>query len=130
MGFERGNDDLPDPLQLLAVERGVDDHRPMARIHLTGGDWVTLRAARIEEGIAVTIEASTSAERLDLFCRSANLSVRETELVELLATGADTASVAQDMFVSPHTVQDHLKSIFAKTGASSRRALLARIGRH
>jgi DNA-binding CsgD family transcriptional regulator len=30
------------------------------------------------------------------------------------------------MFVSEHTVQDHLKSIFAKTAARNRRTLLAR----
>jgi len=30
------------------------------------------------------------------------------------------------MFLSEHTVQDHLKSIFAKTSARSRRALLSR----
>ena len=31
------------------------------------------------------------------------------------------------MFVSEHTVQDHLKSIFTKTDTRTRRALLARI---
>jgi len=30
------------------------------------------------------------------------------------------------MFVSQHTVQDHLKSIFAKTATRNRRTLLAR----
>ena len=35
--------------QLLAVEAGVDDHPPSARVHLTGGVWLTLRAARIGE---------------------------------------------------------------------------------
>jgi DNA-binding CsgD family transcriptional regulator len=29
--------------------------------------------------------------------------------------------------VSEHTVQDHLKSIFAKTGTRNRRTLLARL---
>jgi len=34
--------------------------------------------------------------------------------------------VARQMFVSENTVQDHLKSIFDKSAARSRRALLAR----
>ena len=44
-----------------------------------------------------------------------------------LITGGDTREVAQRMFVSGHTVQDHLKSIFAKSGSQSRRALLSRV---
>jgi DNA-binding CsgD family transcriptional regulator len=51
---------------------------------------------------------------------------RETQLLGLLAAGADTRDVAARMFLSTHTVQDHLKSVFAKTGSRSRRALLAR----
>jgi DNA-binding CsgD family transcriptional regulator len=43
-----------------------------------------------------------------------------------VATGADTRSIADQMFVSEHTVQDHLKAIFDKTGTKSRRNLLAR----
>jgi DNA-binding NarL/FixJ family response regulator len=50
----------------------------------------------------------------------------------LRAARMDTAQPAGDrdvaghMFVSGHTVQDHLKSIFAKTATRSRRTLLAR----
>ena len=87
---------------------------------------MAFRAARIGNDIAVSIERASPAERLDLFRRSAGLTARETELVDLLATGADTRAIAQQMFVSEHTVQDHLKAIFAKTGATSRRDLLAR----
>jgi DNA-binding CsgD family transcriptional regulator len=112
--------------QLIAVEGGVDDHRPAARVHLDDGAWLTLRAARIHEDIAVSIEVATPAERCELFARSAGLTARETELVDLLVGGADTRALAQRMFVSEHTVQDHLKSIFAKTGAHNRRELVAR----
>ena len=113
--------------QLLAVEAGVDDHPPWARVHLDGGEWLTVRAARMGEDIAVTIERATTAERFDLFRRAAGLTDREAQLVDLLATGADTRAVASQMCISEHTVQDHLKAIFAKTGAPSRRALLARV---
>jgi DNA-binding CsgD family transcriptional regulator len=112
--------------QLLAVESGVDDHRPRARVHLSAGLWLTLRAARIGTDIAVTIEESTPAERLDLFSRASALSMRESELLTYLVSGADTREIASRMFLSEHTVQDHLKSVFAKTQTRSRKALLAR----
>jgi DNA-binding NarL/FixJ family response regulator len=118
--------------QLLAREAGVDDHPASARVHLAGGTWVTLRAARIgddedatERDIAVTIELTEPAERLEVFGRASALSAREMTLLLHLVNGSDTRTVAADMFVSENTVQDHLKSIFRKTGASSRRALLA-----
>lgn len=119
--------------QLLAHEAGVDANPPWARVHLGDGGWVTLRAARIagaapemEEDIAVTIEETSSAQRLSLFTRAFGLTPREGELIGLLATGADTRELAHRMFLSEHTVQDHLKSLFGKTATHSRRALLAR----
>jgi len=112
--------------QLLATENGVDNHPPMARVHVGDGQWVSLRAARIDDGIAVTIEPCMPTERIELFSRSMDLTSREAELVRLLAGGADTAALANFMHLSAHTVQDHLKSIFAKTGTNSRRELLTR----
>jgi DNA-binding CsgD family transcriptional regulator len=119
--------------QLLAREARVDDHEAMARVHLADGMWLTLRASRVSPGnaIAVAIERSSPAERLDVFSRSHGLTPRERELVSHLAQGHDTREVAASMVVSPHTVQDHLKSVFAKTGTRSRRLLLARaLGGH
>jgi DNA-binding CsgD family transcriptional regulator len=113
--------------QLLAVEDGVDDHPAEAAVHLGGGVWVTLRAARLSDDIAVTIDLASPAERLELFARACGLSARETELLRVLADGVDTREAAARMFLSQHTVQDHLKSIFDKTGSRSRRSLLARL---
>jgi DNA-binding CsgD family transcriptional regulator len=119
--------------QLLAVEAGVDAHPPWARAHLGDGVWSTLRAARLDgpgpaadRDIAVTIEEATAAERLSLFALACGLSPRERELLGHVADGLDTAEVAARMHLSGHTVQDHLKSVFLKTGTHSRRALLAR----
>jgi DNA-binding CsgD family transcriptional regulator len=120
--------------QLLAVEAAVDRHPPSARVHLGGGVWLTLRAARVDaagpaadQDIAVTIEPTPPEERRTLFARAHALTGREAELLELLARGADTRTLAQQLFLSEHTVQDHLKSIFAKTGARNRRTLLTRV---
>jgi DNA-binding NarL/FixJ family response regulator len=119
--------------QLLAVEAGVDQHPPLARVHLSHGVWLTLRAARLgvpesagKSDIAVTIEKSSPTERLDLFSRACALSAREAELLGHLILGSDTHVTARRMFVSENTVQDHLKSIFAKTATSNRRTLMAR----
>ena len=124
--------------QLLAVEAGVDDHPASARVHLTGGFWLTLRAARLSSdvqpdspagaapSIAVTIEEASAADRLDLFGRAFGLTARERQLLGLLATGSDTRTMARQMSLSEHTVTDHLKSIFAKTGARDRVTVLSR----
>ena len=118
--------------QLLAAEAGVDPNPPWARVHLPGGLWLTLRAARIgdaasgqDRDIAVTIEQTSPLERVALFTRVFAFSARESELAGHLTSGAGTAEIARRMFLSEHTVQDHLKSIFAKTSTHSRRALLS-----
>lgn len=119
--------------QLLAVEADVDRNPPTARVHLADGRWVTLRAARLgdagatsERNIAVSIEETSAAERVTLFARAFGLSTRERELLGHLTTGTDTRELARRMFLSEHTVQDHLKAIFAKTSTRNRRTLLTR----
>ena len=113
--------------QLLANEEGVDSSPPRARVHLADGLWLSMRAARIgADGIAVTIEKATPAERLVLFARAAGLSAREAEVLDHLAAGPGTRELAHRLHLSEHTVQDHLKAIFAKTGTRSRQSLVSR----
>jgi DNA-binding CsgD family transcriptional regulator len=117
--------------QLRASEDGVDSHPPRARVHLGRGVWLTLRAARIVESdkrdadIAVTLEATSTTERMSLFSLAHGLTKREAEIVATCSRGTDTRALAQELFVSENTIQDHFKSIFAKTGARTRGELLA-----
>jgi DNA-binding CsgD family transcriptional regulator len=119
--------------QLLAVEADIDGNAPSTRVHVVDGLWMTARAARLdgpgparENDIAVSLEESSGAERVDVFGRAFGLTLRERELIGNLVEGRDTREVAQRMFLSENTVQDHLKTIFAKTTCRSRRTLLAR----
>jgi DNA-binding CsgD family transcriptional regulator len=46
-------------------------------------------------------------------------------VVAAIVDGLDTRAVSNRLFISRHTVQDHLKSVFEKIGIHSRRELLA-----
>jgi DNA-binding NarL/FixJ family response regulator len=117
--------------QLLATITGIDDHASSARTYVPGRTWVTLRASRITStraedapAIAVSIEQTPAAQRLDLFSRSHALTPREQHVLGLLAQGRDTRDIASAMSISDYTVQDHLKSIFTRTTLSTRNALI------
>jgi DNA-binding CsgD family transcriptional regulator len=121
--------------QLMAIEHGIDHNPARSRTHLAGGVWVTLRAARLASRparasrvgvVAVTIEETTSDERAEVFALTFGLSRRERDVLALLPSGRDTRRLAHDLHISPYTVQDHLRSIFAKTGAPTRQGLVAR----
>ena len=100
-----------------------------ALVQAGDGRWVTIEAAALEgerEGeVAVQLRSATAGETFELLCRVYALSPRERDVVSLLVAGLDTRSIAKRMFISPHTVQDHLKSVFTKIGIHSRRELLA-----
>jgi DNA-binding CsgD family transcriptional regulator len=100
-----------------ALERAVD------------GRWVMIEAAPLEgqgDGeIAVTFRSATASEMFARLCRIYALSRREREVVMSVLAGLDTRAITQRLFISRHTVQDHLKSVFEKTGVHSRRELLA-----
>ena len=117
--------------QLLAREAGVDDNPALSRIPLRGGLWLTARAARISDGpgpgkIVVTLEEASAQDRLDVFARACGLTPRERDIVDGLATGGSTRSIARAMAVTENTVQDHLKAVFTKTGTHDRGTVLAR----
>jgi DNA-binding CsgD family transcriptional regulator len=110
--------------QLLAQDAGRAGPA-RARVHLGEGCWLTLDAAWFGDEIAVTISRTTPEDRIDLFARAHGLSQQEARVLDQLALGHDTRTVAGVMFIAESTVQEHLKSIFAKTGVRSRAAVVA-----
>lgn len=100
------------------------------RLHGTSGSWrrVTAIPMEGEQGlVAVMIEPARAADLTPILLESYGLTEREIEIVLHLARGLATKEIAADLTISPHTVRDHLKSIFAKTGFTTRGELVARV---
>jgi PAS domain S-box-containing protein len=57
------------------------------------------------------------------------LSEREREILAEIAAGARVPSIAKKLFISPHTVRNHLKAIYRKLSVSSQGELVERIRR-
>ena len=48
------------------------------------------------------------------------LSSREREVLGLLALGYPNKAIARELWLSPHTVQNHIRGIFRKLGVENR----------
>jgi DNA-binding CsgD family transcriptional regulator len=116
------------PAAVLARSR-KDPGGAGALVQAESGFWVRIEAAALEgerEGeVAVNLRSATANETFDLLCRVYALTQRERDVVSLLVEGLDTRAITERLFISAHTVQDHLKSVFAKMRIHSRRELLA-----
>jgi len=94
------------------------------------GSWVTLTASPLlgsgaDLATAVSIEPASGRDLADVLLAGHGLTEREREVCALVVAGRSTHDIAATLFLSAHTVQDHLKSIFAKVGVRSRRELVA-----
>jgi DNA-binding CsgD family transcriptional regulator len=77
--------------------------------------------------IAVIIEPAMPLEVASLIMRAYGLTERERAVTGLLCTGRTTAQITAELLISQNTLQDHLKSVFDKTGVRSRREVMATI---
>jgi DNA-binding NarL/FixJ family response regulator len=55
------------------------------------------------------------------------VTAREREVATLLARGLSNPEIAAVLVLSPHTVRDHVKSLFEKLDVSLRQELVARV---
>jgi len=103
----------------------------LARVLSRAGRWMVLHgAALIASGarrVAVIIEPAHPARISPLLMSAYGLTEREQEVTRLILQGHATAAIAGRLAVSPHTVQQHLKGIFDKTGVRSRRELVGTV---
>jgi DNA-binding CsgD family transcriptional regulator len=97
------------------------------------GRWLVVHASclRGPDGkpgpTALTIEPAKSAQIAPIIVEAYCLTPREQEITRGVSRGLSNQEIAADLFLSPHTVRDHLKAIFAKVGVASRGELVAKL---
>ncbi len=146
-GAQEWFDRLPDddggrdgvPTSVLAVAAGAlaDRREPdaagpaTARVRTADGGWAVVHGAVMDgpagPRVTVIIQPAHPDRIAPLLMSIFGLTDREQEVTQLVLRGSSTAELAVHLDVSPHTVQQHLKSIFEKTDVNSRGELVARI---
>jgi DNA-binding CsgD family transcriptional regulator len=93
--------------------------------------WVTLHASRpgsASDGrVAIVIERASAARSATVHLEAFGATAREREVATLLARGLSRVEIAESLVLSPHTVEDHTKSLYDKVGVASRQELVARV---
>jgi DNA-binding CsgD family transcriptional regulator len=93
------------------------------------GSWLVLHGGLVGAPgaghVAVFVQRAHPTLVAPLLLKAYGLTPREQEVTQLVLRGATTIQAAQRLAISPHTVTDHLKSIFEKTGARTRGELSA-----
>ena len=103
------------------------------RLRTRGGRWLVCHASPMHEldgapqGSAVVLEPAKASDVMPLVADAYELSEREVEVTQYVARGLPTDKIAEHLFLSPHTVRDHIKAIFEKTQVSSRGELVGKL---
>lgn len=117
---------------MRAVEAGADGY-----LLKSGSDYEMMNAITTVLDGGAPISAAVAghllkrlrtdeAEAVDPKSDTVNLSAREVEILSDLARGNSYKEVARNKDISPHTVADHVKTIYRKLAVTSRGAAVYR----
>jgi DNA-binding CsgD family transcriptional regulator len=115
--FHQARTELAYGEYLRRIRRRVD-----ARDHLRAAAeaFEDLKAAPWAERAAQELRASGETARKRDVTTIADLTPQEWQVAQLVQSGLTNREVAAQLFVSPRTVDFHLRNVFTKTGVTSR----------
>ncbi|EXU65126.1 hypothetical protein Z951_27110 [Streptomyces sp. PRh5] len=102
------------------------------RVRGRSGRWLSLHASPLSGGphpasVAVTMNPAPATDVAEVLLLAYGLAPRERDVLARVVAGLPSRAIATELHITVATVQDHLKSVFAKTGVRSRSALVATI---
>ncbi|WP_432828039.1 LuxR C-terminal-related transcriptional regulator [Dactylosporangium sp. CA-092794] len=124
-----GRDTLPYPVHaVVARARASAGGHAVARLRGRNGQWLAVHAMPMTHPGGTTTTVSIGpvepGELCAIVLNAYGLTPREHDIAQLVLLGRSTAHIQQALHITEDTVQDHLKSVFRKTGVHSRRELV------
>jgi DNA-binding CsgD family transcriptional regulator len=116
-----------------AVAQGRDPGPARVPLLTRSGRWLVCHASCLRDAdgalgsTALVLEPAPAAETASITAQALGLTPREQQIADLIARGASTAQIADQLYLSRHTVRDHIKATFEKTAVTSRGELVARL---
>ena len=83
--------------------------------------------AALSPSAAKTLIGSLAQRRSKMSAIVSNLTPREKEIAGFIKSGLSYKEIAQELYISARTVNQHLKHIYQKTGVNSRSQLAAKM---
>ncbi|TDD29308.1 GAF domain-containing protein [Kribbella turkmenica] len=101
---------------------------PALKVRTRSGRWLALHASTLQGAdgrrTAVVIEPATAAQLGSFLLDLHGLTPAQQRVTELLLKGYSTRQIVEQLCLSPHTVQEHVRAAFDKVGVGSRRELV------
>ncbi|HZU79913.1 MAG TPA: LuxR C-terminal-related transcriptional regulator [Acidimicrobiales bacterium] len=119
-------------LDRLRRQAGEDGRLPRARVRTRSGRWLVVHASVLDGAptsgrAALVIEPAAPATLFPIVVAAYGLTAREVEVARRALAGLARKTIAAELRLSLHTVNDHLKAIFDKVGVNSAGQLRARV---
>ena len=99
-----------------------------ARLRTDDGRWITLHAERLDDRqVSVVVEPTRPYELAAVICDAYGLTARERDVARLVVNGCSNKEIAETLWLSQWTVQDHVKKVFEKLDVHSRSELVTKL---
>lgn len=127
--LDRGDGLPPSVVALRMRLDGGDAESASVRVPRASGGWLALHATRLRSSdsgkVSIVLEPDRRPVLAPTLARAYGFTRRECEVIELLARGLGDKQIGDRLAISPYTVADHAKAVYAQAGVRTRQRLVA-----
>ena len=108
---------------LLFYDRSIYLALIFTFIYFVNGGFMPIYI-RYKSDLSKLLPENEMSESFEQFCKTFEISPRETEIVNEICKGLSNQQIADRLFISLQTVKDHTHRIYSKTNCTSRSQLI------